>query len=130
MTPITEHFNFEEFACHDGTAVPTRYQGNLVLLCAALEVIRKEINFPISINSGYRTETYNRKIGGSPRSQHLTAKAADLRQGKIKPGALAQVIEKLIEAGRIPEGGLGIYDGFVHYDIRGKKSRWDFRTGR
>ena len=23
------------------------------------------------------------------------------------------------------EGGVGLYNGFVHYDIRGTKARWD-----
>jgi len=24
------------------------------------------------------------------------------------------------------EGGLGLYNTFVHYDIRGTKARWDY----
>ena len=38
-----------------------------------------------------------------------------------------KTIEALIELEYIPEGGLGIYNTFVHYDIRGYKARWDKR---
>jgi hypothetical protein len=36
-------------------------------------------------------------------------------------------IEHLIINGDMLQGGLGIYNNFCHYDIRGKKARWDFR---
>jgi len=28
------------------------------------------------------------------------------------------------------QGGLGLYDSFVHYDVRGVKARWDFRKNK
>jgi hypothetical protein len=28
------------------------------------------------------------------------------------------------------EGGLGLYNSWVHYDIRGKKIRWDKSTNK
>ena len=33
-------------------------------------------------------------------------------------------IEKLIKEGKMKQGGIGIYKGFIHYDIRGTKARW------
>ena len=49
------------------------YGCHLLLEPACLEV------GPIIINSGYRSETVNRKVGGVPKSQHLIGQAADIR---------------------------------------------------
>ena len=42
--------------------------------------------------------------------------------------ALHKLILQLIIDGKIPQGGVGLYNSFVHYDIRGSKARWDFRN--
>ena len=34
-------------------------------------------------------------------------------------------LELLIEKGEILQGGLVMYNSFVHYDIRGTKARWN-----
>ena len=43
-----------------------------------LEPARQQVG-PIIINSGYRNEVVNRKVGGVKTSQHLTGQAADIR---------------------------------------------------
>ena len=43
-----------------------------------LERARKEVG-PIIINSGFRNEAVNRKVGGVANSQHLIGQAADIR---------------------------------------------------
>ena len=43
-----------------------------------LEPARLEVG-PILINSGYRCETVNRRVGGVPNSQHRLGQAADIR---------------------------------------------------
>lgn len=43
-----------------------------------LEPARKEVG-PIIINSGFRNEAVNRKVGGVTNSQHLIGQAADIR---------------------------------------------------
>ena len=53
--------------------------GNLKRLCGWLEVLRKRYNEPIRINSGYRSPQLNKKIGGTPSSNHLTGCACDIR---------------------------------------------------
>ncbi len=121
---ITQHFKRHEFDCHDGTIVPDCYIHNLRVLCDQLEILRAILHRPIIINSGYRTEDYNKRIGGSPNSQHLLAKAADIRVTGISPHQLSTIIEELINKKSMLEGGLGVYLTFVHYDIRGKKARW------
>lgn len=56
--------------------------------------------------------------------QHLTASAADVTAKNYTPKRLTAVIERLIKEGKVKQGGIGIYPGFTHYDIRGKKARW------
>jgi hypothetical protein len=42
----------------------------------------------------------------------------------MTPKEVAAVIEKLIAAGKMEEGGLGIYSTWIHYDHRNVKARW------
>ncbi len=121
---ITKNFSSEEFDCRDGTPVPESLKANVVELANNLQVLRDEIGEPIHINSAYRYPAYNKKIGGKPASQHLKAKAADITAKSFTPKQLAAVIEKLIKEGKLWFGGIGIYPGFVHVDIRKEKARW------
>lgn len=121
---LTKDFYLHEFYCNDGTPVPEMFINNVKFLAFNLQVLRDEIKEPLHINSAYRTTLYNKKIGGKPMSQHLTASAADLTTKNISPKKLASIIEALIKAGKMKQGGIGIYPGFVHYDIRGTKARW------
>lgn len=121
---LTTNFNLSEFNCHDGTPVPEEYMDNVRLLAKNLQVLRDEIGEPIRVNSGYRTPEYNKRIGGASKSQHKLAKAADIVAKSYSPKQLAKIIERLIAAGKMKQGGLGIYPGFVHYDVRTKKARW------
>lgn len=121
---LTQNFNLIEFACKDGTQVPQKYICNVQELAHNLQVLRDEVGEPVKLNSGYRTPSYNKKVGGKPASQHLTASAADITVKSKSPKQLAAIIERLIKEGKMRQGGLGLYPGFVHYDIRGTKARW------
>lgn len=121
---LTKNFNREEFDCRDGTPVPANLMGNVQELADNLQVLRDDISEPIRVNSGYRTPKYNKSIGGAPASQHLKAKAGDITAKSFTPKQLAAKIEKLIKAGKMKQGGLGVYPGFIHYDTRGTKARW------
>lgn len=127
---ITENFYLYEFACNDGSTTPSNLLPNIIKLAEQLQVLRTYFKKPIHINSAYRSAAYNRLIGGSPNSQHLLGKAADIRIVGILPIEIKMSIEKLIAEGRLKEGGLGIYDTFVHYDIRETKARWDKRKNK
>ena len=126
MAKLTENFSLEEFQCKDGSYIPNEYLPNVIQLAKNLQVLRDYINKPITINSGYRSPNYNAsaKVKGAKNSQHLLAKAADLRVEGMTPKELAKVIESLIKDGKMQQGGIGIYSTFVHYDIRGTKARW------
>lgn len=121
---LTENFTLEEFMCKDGTPVPEEYMCNVRELATNIQVLRDYIGEPLHVNSGYRTPEYNKKVGGKPKSQHLLAKASDLTTKNKTPKQLHAIIEKLISEKKMKQGGLGLYKGFVHYDIRGVKARW------
>ena len=123
---VTAHFKLSEFKCKDGTDVPDELLGNAMALALSLEQLRAEVNAPITIISGYRTQKYNRTCGGATKSQHLTGKAADIRVLGFTPTDVSTILEELIEKGAIPQGGIGVYEkqNFVHYDVRGKRARW------
>ena len=124
MAKLTENFSLQEFMCNDGSDVPNEYLPNVIVLANNLQVLRDFIKKPITINSAYRSPKYNAKVGGAKNSQHLVAKAADLRVEGLTPKELANAIESLIKAGKMHQGGMGIYPTFTHYDIRGTKARW------
>lgn len=122
---LTKNFYLHEFSCNDGTSVPEKFMDNVQELANNLQVLRDFIGQPIHINSSYRHIAYNKKIGGAKFSQHLTASASDITSKNITPKKLARTILKLIKSGKMKQGGVGLYNGFVHYDIRGTKARWD-----
>jgi uncharacterized protein YcbK (DUF882 family) len=121
---LTTNFNVVEFMCKDGTPVPEKYICNVQTLASNLQVLRDYLGEPVKLNSGYRTESYNKKVGGKPASKHLIAQAADITVKSKTPKQLAAIIEKLISEKKMKQGGLGVYPGFVHYDVRGTKARW------
>lgn len=124
MAKITTNFSLEEFKCKDGSDIPNDVLPNIIELAKNLQVLRDAIGKSITINSGYRSQKYNAKIGGVKNSQHVKGKASDLRVSGMTPKELALIIEGLIEKGKMKEGGIGIYPNFTHYDIRGVKARW------
>jgi len=99
---------------------------NVIELAEQLQILRDHIGKPIRINSAYRSKEYNRRIGGVRNSMHIIGKAADLVASGMSARELNGVIIDLIRAGKMKEGGVGLYvsQGFVHYDIRGTRARW------
>ena len=122
---ITAHFKLSEVACHDGTPYPEEWiASRLIRLLHAAEWIRERCGFPLVISSGYRTPSYNRKIGGARFSQHVQGLALDLHP----KGSLKTLQEAVKDCQRI-EGlisGIGFYADFVHIDRRpGRPATWN-----
>lgn len=127
MRQLTKHFNQSEFMCHDGSEMPLDVLYNVLRAAEQLEVLRAVLGEPIYINSAYRSKAYNRSVGGKAKSQHVLGKAVDIHTKNHTPEQLYLIIDELIGSGKMREGGLGLYDNFIHYDIRGTKARWDYR---
>lgn len=118
---ISEHFGVWEFKCKDNSRVIVLSKA----LVELLEKVREHFKRPVVINSGYRTVQYNSRLpNSSPKSQHTLGKAADIRVTGVAPVDVYAYLNQLYPNSH----GLGIYNTFVHVDVRDKKSRWDYRT--
>ena len=115
---VTEHFLYSDFLCPccDTLKVVPGFYRHLHLL----EQLRRELGFPILVNSGYRCQRHNRDVGGAARSWHLLF-ATDIRPEGDAPDQLAALYEG---AERLGFGGIGRYETFVHLDLRPEKTRW------
>lgn len=118
------HFTPAEFRCGDEDEI---------ILCTrkldALEELRARaceaagVDAPLRINRpslglmrrGYRTAAANALVRGSKNSQHMRGRADDVDCPVLTPKELALLAEG------VPvyrEGGIGVYDTFVHLDSR------------
>ena len=120
---LTKNFNLSEFNKHNFALNETVLR-NIQALANNLQVLRDEVKKPIKITSGYRSPEHNAKVGGVKSSRHITGEAADFKITGMTPKQVAAVIEKLIAAGKMEEGGLGTYSTWTHYDCRRSKARW------
>jgi uncharacterized protein YcbK (DUF882 family) len=129
---LSEHFTVEEFDCHDGTKVSKREYKGLSHLCRVyLEPLRDEFG-RVTILSGFRTVSWNRKVGGASQSYHIYTlhdgndQAADVKCARGNPAEWHRFLSGLRRKERNGKGGLGLYPilGFVHVDIRDYKADW------
>jgi len=118
---LSKNFKVKEFACKD--------KSDKIMVCRELvlmlQAIRDFYGREVVINSGYRTESYNKSIKGATGSLHLKGRAADF----VVKGVEAKQVRADIEAGRIKgvdpsKIGLGYYLDFTHIDTRGFRSRF------
>lgn len=121
---LTRNFDLSEFKCKDGTDVPEDLMDNVRKLAENLQVLRDHLGKPVRIISGYRSPKYNRRIGGAKKSQHMKARAADIKVSGLHPDEVRQAILDLIKEGKMAKGGVGRYTTFTHYDTRGWNARW------
>lgn len=77
---LSEHFSLAEMtATSHGPNVPTpEIIANLTVTANGMEEIRGLLgDKPIHVNSGYRSPTVNKAVGGVANSAHLTGEACD-----------------------------------------------------
>ena len=115
-TKLSANFKVKEFACLDGS--DTIFVSDE--LVKILQKVRNHFGKAVIINSAYRTEAHNKKVGGSAESQHKYGMAADIRINGVSPKTIATYINTLMPN----RGGIGVYSSFVHVDVRAKKTRW------
>lgn len=123
-TRLSPSFRVREFACKDGSDT-VKIDLELVKY---LQRIRNWAGASVIISSGYRTVTWNRKIGGAAKSKHIYGMAADIYiTGRKKT---ITEISKFAEA----IGCTGIERNedanYVHIDTRPVKYYWRRSGGR
>lgn len=116
LKKLTDNFKVREFACADGTDV-VFVSPELV---DVLQKVRNHFGKPVVINSGYRTPSHNKKVGGATYSQHLYGTAADITVKGVSPASVAAYARKIMPK----KGGVGIYSTFTHIDVRATKADW------
>lgn len=111
---LTQHFKAEEFRCKSKEKefiwAPE--------LLEILEIIRNHFDAPVIINSGYRTPSWNAKVGGTPNSYHCKGMAADI----VVKGHSSKEVAKYADSIMVT-GGVIRYTNFTHIDVREKKYR-------
>ena len=148
---LSTHFYARDFLCKQ----PSKYPKYLVVQSSLINLLEKMIQEAklegvnikkFVIMSGYRTPTYNRRIGSSKHSRHMYGDASDIYvddnhdgffddldgDGKITNKDtkwLADLANRVQRKYNI-KGGVGIYKRtsthprFVHVDTRGYYARW------
>lgn len=113
---VSEHFKASEFACKDGTA-------SLLLdkdIIPILERFREYVEAPVTINSAYRTKSYNQKVGGANNSYHLYGCAFDIPfKSSFKNLTSVDMMCKFFNT--LGLKGIIKYSNFVHIDTRTTK---------
>jgi uncharacterized protein YcbK (DUF882 family) len=79
---------------------------------------------PLTVNSTCRSPSHNRRVGGAPRSYHLTGNAVDFRVR----GSYGSVLAFLSRQHTV--GGLKHYGGGVFHIDTGPRRTWGARRVR
>lgn len=132
MGDLTKNLSRSEFECQCGCGFDTVDFDLPIVLQNTVHhftIKYQEYDVRIKINSGTRCRTHNANVGGSAKSRHMTAQAADFYlydriTGKhINDDEIADYLEE-----RYPDKyGVGRYTGRTHIDTRSNKARWDNR---
>lgn len=105
---VSTNFKVSEFRCKDGSdkiLIDTEFVRN------KLQAIRNQFG-PVIVNSGYRTQEYNTKVGGAKSSYHMKGQAFDIVIRGRTPQEIAQF------AAGLGINGIIQYNSFVHVDGR------------
>lgn len=110
---LSANFRVSEFACNDGSDKILIDLDNV----KKLQIIRNYFNKSIKITSGYRTKSYNAKIGGTSSSYHCKGMATDIVVKGVDSVKVAMYAES------IGCGGVIWYPlkKFTHIDTRPNK---------
>jgi len=150
-TQLATNFYLDEWNCKDGTTVPEQYFWNTFAIATELQELRNHLNAKYSvmlgravtttINSGYRSTSYNKSVGGVRErrsftgrlkrigSRHLYGQAADISVDGLDTSVVYLEVKALQATGHLKHiGGIGVYDTFIHLDARTVPAFWDERT--
>jgi len=130
-TPVSRNFTANEFYCKSADAPASHsFPSELV---EAVQFLRDYFNTPWRVTSGVRTPAHELRICQTQKldlhlvtsSQHVKRRAVDSRPKNRDPAIMATLQHDLLQRGpifqklrQIGVRGFGVYDGFVHLDIR------------
>lgn len=98
-------------------APPRSLWANAVKLAKILDWLRDRSNTaPIIIEAWYRDPAFNASLGKRKNSFHTLCAAANINKAGWKPRKTALI---LLEHPLASKLGIGLYDDYVHVDIRG-----------
>lgn len=122
---LTPHFQVWEFASKDGADKILINEE----LCPTLERLFDLLGLSrITVNSGYRTPSHSKKVGGYETDQHTKGNAADIvcyaqKGDKVPAAKICCALESLSH-----DGGIGYINEYaVHVDVRDTKIWFDER---
>ena len=110
-----KYFNYNEFDS------PDELGSGKNMNCDLLEMIDKAREIygkPIRVNSGYRTQSHNHKVGGVDSSSHLKGLAIDV--ACVRSSDRFEMLTALLEVGF---NRIGVASTFIHVDIDKNKSQ-------
>lgn len=88
-------------------------------LLQMLDSMRYHAGCAIPLSSGYRCESYNAQVGGSPTSSHLKGLAMDIRVPENDSYLRYHYLRAAIASGFTR---IGLGKGFMHLDVDDSKS--------
>ena len=126
MANDTKNFKVSEFACkHCGE---NKIDQKVLDIC---QTIRDALGVPVRVNSGYRCEKHNARVGGVKGSFHTKGLAADL-SCELGAKKMFETVQDLYHKNKLPELKYCIYyahKNFIHVDCgRQRKNVFEVRT--
>ena len=118
MARDTKNFKVSEFACKCGCGTNNIDQRIINMA----QKIREEVGEAVRVNSGYRCEKHNTRVGGVKGSFHTKGLAADL-SSSVGAMKMFEAVKKLKETGQLQDLEYCILykrKNFIHIDC-GKK---------
>ena len=126
MAKDTKNFKVTEFACKH--CAKNNIDQRVINMA---QTIREELGVPVKVNSGYRCETHNARVGGVKGSFHTKGLAADL-SCELGAAKMFQAVQKLWKDNKLPDLKYCIYyaqKNFIHIDCgRTRKNTFEVRT--
>ncbi len=116
---MSKNFTEKEHSCKCGCGEVSRMR-----LIKKLQRVRDGIDIPLILNSSVRCDEHNDRVGGTSNSYHLKGLAVDICTLGMDEETITALREIAFDVGF---RGIGVYDTFLHIDLREEAAFW---TGR